>query len=113
MSDQPKNKPGPKQGKMKIQIQLDDDTARGTYSNLQIIQHSDTEFIVDFLFLQPHIPKTKVRSRVIMAPRHAKQLVQILGQHVKHFEEMFGEIKLPSKPGHGGPMGPEGTEYLN
>jgi len=115
MSDNPPKEPprGNRPGEVKIQIQLDDDIARGIYSNMQIIQNSDTEFVLDFLFLQPHIPRTKVRSRIIMSPRHAKQFVQLLGHHVAQFEKVFGEIKLPPAPSMGGPRGPEGTEYMN
>ena len=76
MSDQP--------GKdQKINIELDEKTAEGTYSNLAIINHSVSEFIVDFIALMPGAPKAKVRSRIILTPEHAKRLHKALGDNIQ------------------------------
>ena len=42
-----------------INIELDEKTAEGTYSNLAIINHSVSEFVVDFISLMPGAPKAK------------------------------------------------------
>ena len=87
MSDQKSNKEG------QINIELDDKTAEGTYANLAIINHSVSEFIVDFISVMPGQPKAKVKSRIILTPQHAKRLVKALAENVKRFEKSHGEIK--------------------
>jgi len=77
-----------------IQIDLNEDIAQGIYSNLAIIAHSSSEFVVDFVRLMPGIPKAKVQSRIILTPEHAKRLMLALVDNVKKFESQNGEIKL-------------------
>ena len=79
-----------------LQIQLDEQTAQGVYVNLAIVQHSSSEFILDFVFINPGQPAAKVRSRVIMSPEHTKRLSKALAENLGHYESRFGEIKLPS-----------------
>ncbi len=67
-----------KKPEKKINIELGEDVAAGTYSNLAIITHSNTEFVVDFVRLMPGVPKAKVKSRVILTPQHAKRLMKAL-----------------------------------
>lgn len=102
MSDQkPKNEG-------QINIELDDKTAEGTYSNLAIINHSVSEFIVDFISVMPGQPKAKVKSRIILTPQHAKRLAKALAENVKRFESAHGEIKdyeQPPIPMNFGPTG--------
>lgn len=87
MSDQnPKNEG-------QLNIELDDKTAEGTYSNLAIINHSVSEFIVDFISVMPGQPKAKVKSRIILTPQHAKRLAKALADNVHRFEQNHGEIK--------------------
>ena len=91
-----------------INIELDPDTAQGTYSNLAIINHSVSEFVVDFINVMPGAPKAKVRSRIILTPQHAKRFLKALGDNVKRFEAAHGEIKEhdpPSIPLNFGPPG--------
>ena len=91
MSDQP--------GKdQKINIELDEKTAEGTYSNLAIINHSASEFIVDFIALMPGAPKAKVKSRVILTPEHAKRLHNALGDNIQRFEQANGKINVQEQP---------------
>ncbi len=85
----------------RIQVQLDDDTAQGRYSNLMMLNHSETEFILDFLFVQPQQPTAKVRSRIITSPRHAKQLLMALSENVRHYERKFGTIPVSVVPTDG------------
>ncbi len=76
-----------------LNIELDQEVAAGTYSNLAIINHSMSEFIVDFINIMPGIPKAKVKSRIILTPQHAKRLVKALSDNVRKFEQAHGEIK--------------------
>jgi hypothetical protein len=77
---------------MKVQIDLDEATAQGAYCNFAIVNHTDSEFVVDSIYLQPMQPKAKVRSRVIMTPKHAKKLMNALAENIKRYEENFGVI---------------------
>jgi hypothetical protein len=81
----------PKQGQ--INIELDEKVAEGTYSNLAIINHSVSEFVLDFVSIMPGTPKSKVKSRIILTPQHAKRLAKALNENIKRFETAHGEIK--------------------
>lgn len=87
-----------------LQVEIDEAVARGTYTNLALITHSETEIIVDFLFLQPQTPKTKVLSRIVTSPVHAKRFLAALQDNVAKYEARFGTIDAgepppPSRPG--------------
>ena len=102
MAEQQKPKDG------KLNIELDEKIAEGTYSNLAIINHSVSEFIVDFISIMPGTPKAKVKSRIILTPQHAKRLAKALADNVKKFEKAHGEIKdydQPPIPINFGPTG--------
>jgi len=75
-----------------LNIELPEEVAEGTYSNLAIISHSNSEFVVDFVRLLPNVPKAKVKSRVILTPTHAKRLLKALADNVKRYEAQFGAI---------------------
>lgn len=79
--------------KNQLNIELTDEIAEGKYSNLAIISHSPTEFIVDFAQVMPGAPKAKVRSRVILTPQHAKRLYKALADNLSKYESQFGTIK--------------------
>ena len=81
-----------------LNIELDDKVAEGTYSNLAIINHSVSEFVVDFISVMPGQPKAKVKSRIILTPQHAKRLVKALAENVSRFEKNHGEIKDYEQP---------------
>lgn len=85
-----------------LDIELGEDIAEGTYSNFAIITHSNSEFIVDFIRLLPGIPKGRVKSRIILAPQHAKRLMMALSDNISKFEDVFGEITLDDFNGGGG-----------
>ena len=82
-----------------IQIELDDQTGQGEYSNLTIASHSQAEFILDFIRVAPGLKKAKVKSRIIMAPTHVKTLLNILQDNIKKYEAKFGEIKTQTTKG--------------
>lgn len=95
-----------KQGQ--INIELDEKIAEGTYANLAIINHSVSEFVVDFISMMPGTPKAKVKSRIILTPQHAKRLMKALSDNVHRFERAHGEIKdydQPPIPLNFGPTG--------
>ena len=73
-----------------LQIEIDENVARGVYTNLALITHSETEMLIDFLFLQPQTPKTKVLARLITSPVHAKRFLAALQDNVAKFEARFG-----------------------
>ncbi len=82
-----------------INIELGEEVADGVYSNLAIITHSHTEFVVDFIRLMPGVPKAKVKSRVILTPQHAKRLMKALKDNISKFESVHGPIKDIEGPG--------------
>ncbi len=84
-----------------IQIEIDEQTAQGIYVNLAMITHNETEFVFDFIYVQPQAPKAKVRTRVITSPIHAKRFLKALEDNLKKYEAHFGqlpEIKEAEKP---------------
>ena len=96
------------QKKGQINIELDEKIAQGIYSNLAIINHSVSEFVVDFVTIMPGVPKSKVKSRIILTPQHAKRFLRALGDNIKRFENNHGEIKdfeQPTIPLNFGPTG--------
>ena len=91
-----------------INIELDEQTAEGVYSNLAIINHSASEFIVDFISIMPGRPKAKVKSRIVLTPQHAKKFLKALGENVQRFEKAHGSIQdydQPPIPLNFGPTG--------
>ncbi len=86
-----------KQGNQ-INIELPEGIAEGVYSNLAIISHSHSEFVVDFVRLMPNVPKAKVKSRIILTPEHAKRLLVALRDNLQKFEKQFGSINEPETP---------------
>ena len=79
--------------KNNINFELDENTAQGSYSNLVIVNHSPTEFVLDFINVMPGSPKAKVRSRIILTPQHAKRFLSALEENISKYESSFGEIK--------------------
>ena len=85
-------------------IELKQDVAKGTYSNLAIITHSRSEFIIDFATMLPGLPKPEVSNRIIMTPEHAKRLYLALQDESQHSQIMLGNENKPQFPmgGFGG-----------
>ena len=77
----------------KLNIELSEEVAEGQYSNLVIISHSNSEFVLDFIKVMPGMPKAKVKSRVLMTPQHAKRLLKALEDNISKFEAQHGSIK--------------------
>ncbi len=96
------------QTQKQINIELDEKTAEGIYSNLAIINHSVSEFVVDFISMMPGAPKAKVKSRIVLTPQHAKKFLKALSDNVAKFENAHGKIKdyqQPVMPINFGPTG--------
>lgn len=83
-----------------LQIELKEDIAEGTYSNLAIIAHSTSEFVFDFVRMMPGVNKAKVKSRIVMTPEHAKHLAMALQDNLMRYEAQFGEIRMPERGGY-------------
>jgi len=79
--------------KKNINIELDENIAQGSYSNLVVVNHSPTEFVLDFINIMPGTPKAKVKSRIVITPEHAKRLMKALADNVQKFEQQHGVIK--------------------
>ncbi|HXN41637.1 MAG TPA: DUF3467 domain-containing protein [Myxococcaceae bacterium] len=84
----------PKNPDIQLQIQLDDAVADGQYINMALVNHTETEFTLDFIYVQPQQPKARVRSRIITNPKHMKRLLMAMQDNVAKFEAKFGSIVL-------------------
>jgi hypothetical protein len=97
--------------KPQLNIELNEDVAQGVYSNLAVITHSPSEFVVDFIRVMPGVPKARVQSRIILTPQHAKRLMKALSENISKFEAQHGKITDAVSPeqmfniGFGGPQG--------
>jgi hypothetical protein len=76
-----------------LDIELTEEIAEGVYSNLAIITHSQSEFVIDFVKVMPGLPKAKVKSRILLTPQHAKRLAKALAENIQKFEQSHGKIK--------------------
>jgi len=94
-----------------LNIELSEEIAQGNYSNLAIITHSPSEFVVDFVLVMPGVPKANVKSRIILTPEHAKRLMLALQENVHKYETLHGPIQIHEGQGNMVPMtfsGPTG-----
>lgn len=92
----------PKEGQ--LNIELTEEVAEGVYSNLAIITHSTSEFVIDFIRIMPGVPKAKVKNRILMTPEHAKRLMRALADNVSKYESQFGLIREAENNQGGIPM---------
>lgn len=86
MSNQPEQ-PG------QINIEISEEVSEGVYANLAIITHSHAEFVIDFVNVMPGTSKSKVKSRIILTPFHAKRFMKAMIDNVKKFETANGTIQ--------------------
>ena len=77
-----------------MQIELSEEIAEGIFSNLAIITHSNTEFVIDYIRVMPGVPKAKVKSRIILTPEHAKRVALALLDNIEKYEAINGRIKI-------------------
>jgi len=76
-----------------LNIEISEEISEGVYANLAIITHSHAEFVVDFVNVMPGTPKSKVKSRIILTPFHAKRFMKAIIDNVKKFEAVNGVIQ--------------------
>ncbi len=93
MADSP-----PQTAQIQVQIQLDEEMAQGVYVNMALVNHSETEFTLDMIYVQPQQPKAKVRARLITSPKHMKRLLLAMQEQVSRYEQRFGDIEIPRFP---------------
>lgn len=83
----------------KLNLEIKPEVARGTYSNLAIISHSRSEFIIDFAEMLPGMQRPDISNRIVMSPDHAKMLLNALAENITKYENQFGRIELPGQQG--------------
>lgn len=93
-----------KQGQ--VQVNMTPEVEKGVYSNLTIMGYTPTEFIMDFVFHHPGMPRANVQSRVIMSPAQAKRLMRLLEQNIANYEQNIGTIQLGEDKHPTPPTGP-------
>lgn len=76
-----------------LQVQIDDQTAMGRYSNFMLVNHNENEFVIDFAYVLPGPPRARVTSRIIVSPKHMKRVVNTLAQNMEKYEARYGEIQ--------------------
>lgn len=81
------------QNQHQLNIEISEEIAEGQYANLAIITHSHAEFVIDFVNVMPGTPKSKVKSRIVMTPQHAKRFMKALIENVGRFEDSHGNIQ--------------------
>ncbi|MBM3402880.1 MAG: DUF3467 domain-containing protein [Bacteroidetes bacterium] len=77
-----------------LNIELSEEVAEGIYSNLAVITHSNSEFVLDFIRVMPGVPKARVKSRIVLTPEHAKRFMVALEENIEKFESQNGRIKI-------------------
>jgi hypothetical protein len=84
---------------VQLQIQLDDNIANGQYVNMALVNHTETEFTLDFIYVQPQQPRAKVLSRIITNPKHMKRLLLAMQENMAKFESKFGPVEASDPTG--------------
>ncbi len=87
MSDKP-------QPPIQLQIELDPLTAQGVFVNMAMVNHTETEFTLDLIYIQPQAPKATVRARVITTPKHLKRLLFAIEDNLEKYEARFGAVDV-------------------
>jgi hypothetical protein len=77
-----------------INIEIDEETSKGIYSNFVVVSHNEAEFVMDFVFIFPQQQKNKVGARIISSPSHVKRFMMALTENVKKYEEKHGPIPV-------------------
>ena len=77
-----------------LKIEIDENIGQGEYVNFAIVTHSAAEFVMDFIRILPGLTKSKVKSRIVISPMHAKTFLIALKDNIEKYEKKFGEITL-------------------
>jgi len=94
MSDKPATPPHT----MQIQIEIDPATSVGAFVNMAMVNHTETEFTLDLVYVQPQAPRATVRARAITTPKHMKRLLLAIQDNIQKYEARFGPIDLGDAP---------------
>jgi len=92
------DKPLPQPPAVQLQIEIDPVTANGVFINSALVNHTDTEFTIDLIYVQPQAPKGTVRARAITSPKHMKRLLHAIEDNIAKYEARFGKIELGDAP---------------
>jgi hypothetical protein len=92
------DRPAPPSQTIQVQIEVDPVTAQGVFVNMALVNHTDTEFTLDLIYVQPQAPKATVRARVITTPKHMKRLLHAIQDNLTRYEARFGAIELGDAP---------------
>jgi hypothetical protein len=98
MPDKPSAAP-PAPPQVQLQIEIDPATANGAFVNMAMVNHTDTEFTLDLIYVQPQAPKATVRARAITTPRHMKRLLHAIQENLARYEARFGTVDVGDAPG--------------
>jgi hypothetical protein len=93
------DKPGVPPHTIQLQIEIDPVTANGMFVNMAMVNHTETEFTLDLVYVQPQAPKATVRARIITTPKHMKRLLLAVQDNVAKYEARFGPLDLGDAPG--------------
>ena len=88
------DKPTPPPQAVQLQIEIEPAVANGAFINMAMVNHTETEFTLDLIYVQPQAPKATVRARAITTPKHIKRLLLALQDNVAKYESRFGAIDL-------------------
>ncbi len=88
----------PPQPTIQLQIEIDPATANGAFVNMALVNHTETEFTLDLIYVQPQAPKAVVRARAITTPKHMKRLLLAIQDNVAKYEARFGALDLGETP---------------
>jgi hypothetical protein len=91
-------KPGVPPHSIQLQIEIDPVTANGAFVNLAMVNHTETEFTMDLIYVQPQAPKATVRARIITTPKHLKRLLHAIQDNLAKYEARFGTVDLGDAP---------------
>jgi hypothetical protein len=92
------DKPAPPSPSFQLQIEIDPATANGAFVNMVFVNHNETEFTLDLVYVQPQAPKGTVRARAITTPKHMKRLLAAIQDNLAKYEARFGVIDLGDAP---------------
>lgn len=90
---------------IRLDVEIKPEQAEGVYSNLVLVAHSSSEFILDFARMLPGLPKARVFSRIVMSPQHVELLRRTLEENIKKYEARYGKIEVKDQPGSSKEMG--------
>ena len=88
MNEQNNPPVGGSQGQIQIKASAAD--LKGVYSNMMQVEHTQEEFVIDFMNITP--PLGVLASRVVVSPGHVKRIIAALADNLKKYEENFGNV---------------------